>query len=101
MDVASLPAARKGRATIPACRFSQVRLGLTLSRHEWTQARVGRRHQAELERGGKPRLQLVRWGMGGQFFEASGIGRQTSSHFQPVAGRLSPRYGARRHPILG
>jgi murein DD-endopeptidase MepM/ murein hydrolase activator NlpD len=62
---------------------------------------VGKLLYAGLERGGKPRLQLVRWGTDGQFFEASGIGRQTSSHFQPVAGRLSSRYGVRRHPILG
>ncbi len=56
---------------------------------------------AGLERGGKPRLQLVRWGSNGQFFEASGFGRQTSRYFQPVAGRMSSQFGVRRHPILG
>ncbi|MCB2047693.1 MAG: M23 family metallopeptidase [Novosphingobium sp.] len=56
---------------------------------------------AGLERGGKPRLQLLRWGKDGQFFEASGVGRQTSRYFQPVVGRMSSRFGMRRHPILG
>lgn len=62
---------------------------------------VGELLYAGLERGGKPKLQLVRWGREGRFFEASGIGRQTATHFQPVAGRLSSRFGMRRHPILG
>jgi murein DD-endopeptidase MepM/ murein hydrolase activator NlpD len=62
---------------------------------------VGELLYAGLERGSKPRLQLIRWGRDGQFFEASGVGRQTSSYFQPVSGRLSSRFGMRRHPILG
>lgn len=62
---------------------------------------VGELLYAGLERGGKPRLQLMRWGNHGQFYEASGVGRQTSSYFQPVSGRLSSRFGMRRHPILG
>lgn len=56
---------------------------------------------AGLERGGKPRLQLMRWGSDGQFFEASGFGKQSSSYFQPVSGRMSSRFGMRRHPVLG
>ncbi|MBV1918930.1 MAG: M23 family peptidase, partial [Sphingomonadaceae bacterium] len=56
---------------------------------------------AGLERGGKSRLQLMRWGDRGQFFEASGVGKQTSRQFRPVPGRMSSRYGLRRHPILG
>jgi murein DD-endopeptidase MepM/ murein hydrolase activator NlpD len=62
---------------------------------------VGELLYAGLETGAKPRLQLLRWGRDGMFYEASGIGRQTSSYFQPVAGRLSSRFGMRRHPILG
>ncbi len=56
---------------------------------------------AGLERGGKPRLQLMRWGNDGQFFEASGVGKQKSGYVQPVSGRMTSRYGMRRHPILG
>src|SRR5690606_1319740 len=38
----------------------------------------------------------------GQFFEASGMGRQTTaSQFAPVAGRITSHFGMRRHPILG
>jgi murein DD-endopeptidase MepM/ murein hydrolase activator NlpD len=62
---------------------------------------VGQLLYAGLESGGKPRLQLLRWGKDGQFFEASGVGKQTSRYFQPVAGRMSSRFGMRRHPILG
>ena len=56
---------------------------------------------AGLERGGKVRLQLMRWGDRGEFFEASGVGKQKSRYFQPVSGRMTSRYGLRRHPILG
>ena len=52
-------------------------------------------------RQGRPRLQLLRWGSDGQFYEASGIGKQRSNQFAPVAGRMTSRYGMRRHPILG
>ncbi|MEZ5744230.1 MAG: M23 family metallopeptidase [Sphingomonadaceae bacterium] len=56
---------------------------------------------AGIERGGKPRLQLMRWGKRGQFFEASGVGKSRSRYVQPVPGGMSSRYGMRRHPILG
>jgi len=57
---------------------------------------------AGLERGGKPRAQLLRWGETGQFFEASGMGKQQASGMvSPVAGRMTSSYGMRRHPILG
>lgn len=56
---------------------------------------------AGLERGGKPRLQLMRWGDDGQFFEASGVGKQRSTYVSPVAGRMTSGFGMRRHPILG
>lgn len=56
---------------------------------------------AGLERGGKPRLQLMRWGDEGQFFEASGVGKQRSTYVSPVPGRMTSGFGMRRHPILG
>lgn len=57
---------------------------------------------AGLERSGKPRAQLLRWGENGQFFEASGMGKQQASGMvSPVAGRMTSSYGMRRHPILG
>ena len=56
---------------------------------------------AGLERAGKPRLQLMRWGKQGRFYEASGVAKQTTRKFAPVAGRITSRFGMRRHPILG
>jgi murein DD-endopeptidase MepM/ murein hydrolase activator NlpD len=57
---------------------------------------------AGLERDGKPRAQLLRWGDSGQFFEAAGMGKQQASGMvSPVAGRMTSSYGMRRHPILG
>ncbi len=56
---------------------------------------------AGIDRGGKPRTQLMRWGSDGQFYEASGVGEQTSGLLQPVPGRITSRFGMRRHPILG
>ncbi|MCX7864332.1 MAG: M23 family metallopeptidase [Novosphingobium sp.] len=56
---------------------------------------------AGLDRGSKPKLQLLRWGKDGQFYEATGVGRQRPSLISPVAGRLTSGFGMRRHPILG
>lgn len=57
---------------------------------------------AGIERDGKPRLQLLRWGKDGQMFAASSIGQPRSVPIgQPVAGRITSTYGMRRHPILG
>ncbi|OGS52084.1 MAG: hypothetical protein A3J40_03760 [Erythrobacter sp. RIFCSPHIGHO2_12_FULL_63_10] len=56
---------------------------------------------AGIERGGKPRAQLMRWGKDGIFFEASGVGEQRSGLVAPVPGGISSTFGMRRHPILG
>ena len=56
---------------------------------------------AGIERGGKPRAQLMRWGRDGIFYEASGVGEQRSGLVSPVPGRITSGYGMRRHPILG
>lgn len=63
---------------------------------------VGNLLYAGVERAGQPRLQLVRWGKDGEMFPASAIGQARSVPVgQPVAGRITSSYGARRHPILG
>lgn len=62
---------------------------------------VGQLLYAGIDRGGKPRAQLMRWGTQGQFYEASGVGEQSSGLLQPVPGRISSSFGLRRHPILG
>ncbi len=63
---------------------------------------VGKLLYAGIERDGKPRLQLLRWGKGDQMFSASSIDKPRAVPIgQPVAGRITSRYGMRRHPILG
>lgn len=63
---------------------------------------VGDLLYAGVERGGKPSLQLVRWGRDGGMFPAGAAGQARSVAIgQPVAGRITSTYGARRHPILG
>lgn len=56
---------------------------------------------AGVERGGKPRTQLMRWGSDGRFYEASGVGEQRRGLLAPVPGAISSSFGMRRHPILG
>lgn len=48
-------------------------------------------------------LQLMQWERGGrtQWFEASGVGRQSGTLQQPVPGPISSNFGRRMHPILG
>ena len=54
-----------------------------------------------IDRDGKPKTQLMRWGQDGNFFEASGVGEQRGGMVSPVPGRLTSGFGMRRHPILG
>ncbi|WP_324613948.1 peptidoglycan DD-metalloendopeptidase family protein [Erythrobacter dokdonensis] len=56
---------------------------------------------AGVDRGGKPRTQLMRWGKDGRFYEASGVGEQRGGLLAPVPGRITSGFGMRRHPILG
>ncbi|MEP3758347.1 MAG: peptidoglycan DD-metalloendopeptidase family protein, partial [Marinomonas sp.] len=63
--------------------------------------KVGKLMYAGIDRGGKPKTQLMRWGKGGKFFEASGVGEQRNGLLAPVPGPISSRFGMRRHPILG
>lgn len=56
---------------------------------------------AGIDRGGKPRTQLMRWGSEGRFYEASGVGEQRRGLLAPVPGAVTSNFGMRRHPILG
>ncbi len=56
---------------------------------------------AGIDRAEKPRVQLMRWGSDGQFYEASGVGEQRGGLVSPVPGPVGSRFGMRRHPILG
>jgi len=58
---------------------------------------------AGLDRSGGKDLQLLQWNDGSrtQWFEASGVGRQSGTLARPVPGAVSSNFGMRRHPILG
>ena len=56
---------------------------------------------AGIDRGGRPRTQLMRWGSEGRFYEASGVGEQRRGLLAPVPGAVTSNFGMRRHPILG
>jgi murein DD-endopeptidase MepM/ murein hydrolase activator NlpD len=64
---------------------------------------TGRLLFAGLERERGRDLQLMQWTTGGssQWFEASGVGRESGGLMQPVPGRITSNYGLRMHPILG
>ena len=56
---------------------------------------------AGVDRSGRPRTQLMRWGGEGRFYEASGVGEQRRGLLAPVPGAVTSNFGMRRHPILG
>jgi murein DD-endopeptidase MepM/ murein hydrolase activator NlpD len=56
---------------------------------------------AGIDRAGRPRTQLMRWGSDGRFYEASGVGEQRRGLLAPVPGAVTSNFGIRRHPILG
>ena len=81
---------------------------LAYKRSAQGESEVGPLLYAGLERAGKARAELLRWGGSGstedQFYNAADIGQppeQTAGLFAPVSGRLTSRYGMRMHPVLG
>ncbi|MBX7528261.1 M23 family metallopeptidase [Qipengyuania sp. 1NDH10] len=56
---------------------------------------------AGLDRGSRGSLDLMRWGENGDFFNAKGVGEERNGLVAPVPGRMTSRYGMRRHPVLG
>lgn len=70
-------------------------------RAETGERQAGKLLYAGIDRGSAPKIQLMRWGKDGRFYEASGVGEQRGGLVAPVPGRITSRYGMRRHPILG
>ena len=62
---------------------------------------VGDLLYAAVIRQDRPRLQLMRFGREGRFYDAAGEGTMREGLIRPVSGAISSRYGMRRHPILG
>lgn len=71
-------------------------------RAETGEVEVGDLVYAGLDRGGKPKAQMLKWTSGGRtnWFEASGVGQSRGELARPTAGRITSGYGMRRHPIL-
>jgi murein DD-endopeptidase MepM/ murein hydrolase activator NlpD len=67
------------------------------------ETQVGDLMFAGIERGGKPRIQMLKWqqGSSSQWFEASGVGESRGAMSRPVNGPMTSGFGMRRHPILG
>lgn len=76
---------------------------LSHRRAETGEVEMGELLYAGIDRGGKSRLQLLKFsnGDGEQWFEASGVGKTRGAMSRPVNGPVGSGYGMRRHPILG
>jgi len=75
---------------------------LSYKRSAKGERQVGDLLYAGVEHGGKSRLQLLRWGKDGDMVAASSLTQSRAVPIgTPVAGRMTSRYGMRRHPILG
>jgi len=72
-------------------------------RAETGETESGRLLYAGLDRASGRAIRMMQWSTGGetQWFEASGVGRQTGGLQQPVPGALTSGFGYRVHPILG
>ncbi|HEX6374622.1 MAG TPA: M23 family metallopeptidase [Allosphingosinicella sp.] len=67
------------------------------------EAETGRLLYAGLDRGSGKDLRLMQWEQDGraEWYEASGVGRESGALQRPVPGTVSSNFGMRRHPILG
>jgi murein DD-endopeptidase MepM/ murein hydrolase activator NlpD len=67
------------------------------------EAETGRLLYAGLDRSSGRDLQLMQWQQDGrsEWFEASGVGKESGLLTRPVPGTVSSNFGMRRHPILG
>ncbi len=72
-------------------------------RAETGEVQTGDLLYAGIDRGGKSRVQMLKWTQGRteQWFEASGVGETKGVLSRPVPGRVTSGFGRRRHPVLG
>jgi murein DD-endopeptidase MepM/ murein hydrolase activator NlpD len=64
-------------------------------------AGAGRLLYAAIERDGRARLELLRWGDQDHLYDAAQAPRTVASFAAPVVGRVTSPFGWRRHPLLG
>ncbi|MFL0672373.1 MAG: M23 family metallopeptidase [Erythrobacter sp.] len=86
------------RETLPSDEFDII---IDYRRAATGERQAGKLIFAGIDRGGKAKLQLLRWGKDGRFYEASGVGEQRRGLLAPVPGPTTSGFGMRRHPILG
>ena len=72
-------------------------------RAETGETEIGKLLYAGLARGGKSKVSMIEWTSDGQrqWFEHSGTSQPSGGAIRPTTGKISSRYGMRRHPILG
>ena len=72
-------------------------------RAETGETETGQLLYAGLDRAKGKDVQLMQWTVGGksQWFEASGVGKESGMLQRPVPGKVTSNFGSRRHPILG
>lgn len=103
-DVETYIRALNTQVSVPAGIASDDRFDIII---EHRRAATGEVETGELLYAGLVRssgrdLQLMQWTTGGstQWFEASGVGRQSGGMTRPVPGGVSSGFGMRFHPIL-
>ncbi|WP_298671262.1 M23 family metallopeptidase [uncultured Sphingomonas sp.] len=64
------------------------------------EVQIGKLQFAGLDQGTK-KIELVRWGDSGQWWDAKGQSEQRGAMGMPVAGHVTSTYGKRVHPLLG
>jgi murein DD-endopeptidase MepM/ murein hydrolase activator NlpD len=104
-DVEAYLRALNGQISVPSGLSSSDRFDVIIEhrRAATGETEVGQLLYAGLERSTGRDLQMMQWTVDGrtQWFEASGVGRETGGMARPVPGGVSSRYGPRLHPILG
>jgi murein DD-endopeptidase MepM/ murein hydrolase activator NlpD len=90
--------------SVPAGLSSSDRFDIIIEHRRAATGEVetGQLLYAGLDRSGGRDLQMMQWTSEGrtQWFEASGVGRQSAGLQQPVPGPITSNYGLRMHPVL-
>lgn len=94
-----------GQISVPSGLSSDDRFDIIIEhrRAATGETETGQLLYAGLDRSGSRDLQMMQWTSDGrsQWFEASGVGRESGGMQAPVPGRITSNYGLRMHPILG